>query len=303
MLQIESRERQTNEAEQSAGNNPESPNKNLSSWDRDKSHSETRSNDKHRRSKSNDSAKNNEGVCLYVANLSKRVNDRDLEQLFEKYGKLQKCTVVIDPITSESRCFAFVIFENKDEAEEAERQLHKHNLHGKEIIVEKSKRLKPREATPGRYMGKPKRYPQSGRSGRYGDESRRFRDGSRSPENRVGGRYRRNSRSRSRGGGYDDRNRDRNTRGGEIPSFKKRDDSRERRRPRISFSRSRSRDRIRNGGDKYFGSGQRIADRTDERTGGGRRSNDRFTRRGADGDFYRDRSGSRDGDRYSFRRG
>ena len=41
----------------------------------------------------------NDGTSVYVANLSKRVTDRDLEEAFEKHGKIRKTQVVIDPIS------------------------------------------------------------------------------------------------------------------------------------------------------------------------------------------------------------
>jgi len=138
---------------------------------------------------------------LYLANLSKRVTDRDLEEVFEKFGKIRKTQVVIDPISRESRCFGFIIFDSKEAAEDAVAQMNRTTFFGKDLIVEKSRRMKPREATPGHYMGKQRRYPsvydrrdRSRSGGRRG--FRRSR--SRSYEDRRRGDFRRRDRTRSR---------------------------------------------------------------------------------------------------------
>jgi RNA recognition motif-containing protein len=39
------------------------------------------------------------GTNLYIANLSKRVREKDLEAKFSKFGTIKQCMVVRDPIT------------------------------------------------------------------------------------------------------------------------------------------------------------------------------------------------------------
>jgi RNA recognition motif-containing protein len=67
----------------------------------------SRSNDR-RRSKSDEKSKNDGnkiivrtfiGTNLYIANLSKRVREKDLEAKFSKFGIIKQCMVVRDPIT------------------------------------------------------------------------------------------------------------------------------------------------------------------------------------------------------------
>lgn len=41
----------------------------------------------------------NDGTSVYIANLSKRVKDEDLDDEFRRFGKIRKCSVVIDPIS------------------------------------------------------------------------------------------------------------------------------------------------------------------------------------------------------------
>ena len=45
----------------------------------------------------------NPGNNLYVANLATRVGQADLQELFDKYGRVCKCEVIVDPVTRESR--------------------------------------------------------------------------------------------------------------------------------------------------------------------------------------------------------
>ena len=54
-----------------------------------------------------------EMVSLKVDNLTYRTSDRDLEYLFEKYGKVGDIYIPKDKHTRESRGFAFVRFHDK----------------------------------------------------------------------------------------------------------------------------------------------------------------------------------------------
>ena len=40
---------------------------------------------------------------LYIANLSKRVVEKDLEEKFERFGRIRSCVVVRDPISTYSK--------------------------------------------------------------------------------------------------------------------------------------------------------------------------------------------------------
>lgn len=71
------------------------------------------------------------GNVLYIANLSKRVNERDLEDKFERFGKIDNLIVVRDPISKESRGFAFITYERLDDAEEAIKVMHRTKLEGR----------------------------------------------------------------------------------------------------------------------------------------------------------------------------
>ncbi|KUF73370.1 putative RNA-binding protein C25G10.01 [Phytophthora nicotianae] len=68
----------------------------------------------------------NPGNNLYVANLATRVGEQDLQEIFSKFGRVDKCEVIVDPVTKESRGFGFVTFEDVRDAEDAVKELNKY---------------------------------------------------------------------------------------------------------------------------------------------------------------------------------
>jgi RNA recognition motif-containing protein len=67
---------------------------------------------------------------LYVGKLSYRTRERDIEDLFSKYGKISACDL--------KQGFAFVEFDDERDAEDAIRGLDGIELDGSHIIVESS---------------------------------------------------------------------------------------------------------------------------------------------------------------------
>lgn len=61
--------------------------------------------------------------------------------------------IVMDPILKESRGFGFVTYDNKEDANDAVKEMNDYEMDGKRIIVEIAKRSKPRKPTPGKYLG------------------------------------------------------------------------------------------------------------------------------------------------------
>jgi RNA recognition motif-containing protein len=56
---------------------------------------------------------------LYVANLHYGVSEQELKQLFEEFGAVISCKIVLDRNTQKSRGFGFVEFENGTDAQSA----------------------------------------------------------------------------------------------------------------------------------------------------------------------------------------
>ncbi|MGJ3495636.1 RNA recognition motif-containing protein (plasmid) [Piscirickettsia salmonis] len=56
---------------------------------------------------------------LYVGNLTYSVEDRDLVEMFSKYGEVISAKVITDRDTGRSKGFAFVEFETQEQAQAA----------------------------------------------------------------------------------------------------------------------------------------------------------------------------------------
>ncbi|KAI5655452.1 hypothetical protein M9H77_32639 [Catharanthus roseus] len=132
------------------------------------------------RSRSRDSVDAvNPGNNLYVTGLSTRVTSSELEDFFNKEGKVTECHLVTDPRTKESRGFAFVTMETNEDAERCIKYLNRSVLEGRLITVEKAKRKRGRTPTPGRYQGVRggrRGYGPSRRPGSYSPRRRYDRD-------------------------------------------------------------------------------------------------------------------------------
>lgn len=77
--------------------------------------------------------------------------------MFEKYGDVEKCQIMRDPHTKESRGFGFVKMVTSDQAEAAKEGLQGEQIDGRTLSIEKARRARPRTPTPGKYFGPPKR--------------------------------------------------------------------------------------------------------------------------------------------------
>ncbi|KAG0214919.1 hypothetical protein BGX28_001125 [Mortierella sp. GBA30] len=99
----------------------------------------------------------NPGNNLFVNSLSSKTEPSDLEDLFGKYGKVEKVQIMYDPHTRESRGFAFVTMVRSEDADAAMQVLNGFELHGRAMSVKLAKRGRARTPTPGEYRGPPKR--------------------------------------------------------------------------------------------------------------------------------------------------
>ncbi|TIA87874.1 hypothetical protein E3P99_02920 [Wallemia hederae] len=147
-----------------------------------------------------------------VFGLSIRTREIDLEDEFNRFGKVDKVTIVYDQRSDRSRGFGFIKMASIEDAEKCIEGLNGVDIHGRRIRVDFSATKRPHSPTPGQYMGvkrfddrgPPRGPPRGGyRSGpprRYHDRDD-WRGGRRSPPPRR--RYSRSPPPR-RGGGYRD---------------------------------------------------------------------------------------------------
>lgn len=132
------------------------------------------------------------GKCLGVFGLSLYTTEREVRDMFERYGDVIDCNIVHDHATGRSRGFAFINMASVNCAEECKERLNGAELDGRRIRVDYSITQRPHTPTPGVYMGRPtyssKRGYRGGggggggrpRGGRYDSYSRRSRSRSRS---------------------------------------------------------------------------------------------------------------------------
>jgi len=179
----------------------------------------------------------NTGTNLFVTGIHPRLTEEDVCRLFAKYGEVEKCQIMLDPHTKESRGFGFVKMSTLEQADGAKEGLQGETFEGRTLSIEKARRSRPRTPTPGKYFGPPKREDdfRRGPPGRFGDDRRPPR----------GGRY--DDYDRRGGGGYSSRYDDRD--GGER-HYRSRD-------TRDDYGGPRGVDRYASREDRYGGGGAR----------------------------------------------
>jgi len=82
---------------------------------------------------------------IYVSNLSFKVDDEDLKQVFEEYGEVSSAKVIRDRDTGRSRGFGFVEMSDQESATKAIEELNQAEYDGKVITVNEAR---PKEDRP-----------------------------------------------------------------------------------------------------------------------------------------------------------
>ena len=88
---------------------------------------------------------------IFISNLSFRIDDNDLKQVFEEYGEVLSARVVTDKMSGKSRGFGFVEMKNDNEGQAAIDELNQAEYDGRVISVSvaKPKTDKPRTGGGG----------------------------------------------------------------------------------------------------------------------------------------------------------
>ncbi|KAI0723535.1 hypothetical protein C8Q76DRAFT_767401 [Earliella scabrosa] len=121
----------------------------------------------------------NPSNVLGVFGLSIRTTERDLDDEFSRFGRVEKVVIVYDQRSDRSRGFGFITMSTVDEAGRCIKELNGVELNGRRIRVDYSVTDRPHAPTPGEYMGHRRRRGRdtySGRDDRYDDRDRRDRD-------------------------------------------------------------------------------------------------------------------------------
>jgi RNA recognition motif-containing protein len=72
---------------------------------------------------------------LFVGNLSFKITEGDLEELFAQHGTIVSCSIPTDRDTGRKRGFAFVEMGTQEEAEAAIQALNGRDVDGRQISV------------------------------------------------------------------------------------------------------------------------------------------------------------------------
>jgi cold-inducible RNA-binding protein len=87
---------------------------------------------------------------LYVGNLSFETTENDLQDLFEKHGKVTEVALMMDRMTGKSRGFAFVTMADTAEANAAMTALNGKEIGGRTLNVNEAR---AREERPRPFAG------------------------------------------------------------------------------------------------------------------------------------------------------
>lgn len=84
---------------------------------------------------------------IYVGNLSYRMNDKELEEVFSKFGAVKSAKVIMDRETGKSKGFGFIEMEDSAAGTKAIEALNGNESEGRTLRVNEAK---PREERPRR---------------------------------------------------------------------------------------------------------------------------------------------------------
>ena len=76
---------------------------------------------------------------IFVGNLDFKVNDSDLEGIFEEYGTVSSARVITDKFTGKSRGFGFVTMEDNQEANAAIEDLNGSTMENRKMVVNEAR--------------------------------------------------------------------------------------------------------------------------------------------------------------------
>lgn len=84
----------------------------------------------------------NPGSNLFVSGIAPRMKEDELEEIFSKYGRVDKVQIMLDPHTQESRGFGFVQMNTGEEADAAKDALTGEEKYGRVLTIEKARRAR-----------------------------------------------------------------------------------------------------------------------------------------------------------------
>ncbi|GJE84786.1 transformer-2 protein homolog alpha/beta [Phanerochaete sordida] len=116
----------------------------------------------------------NPSSVLGVFGLSIRTVERDLDEEFSRFGRVEKVVIVYDQRSDRSRGFGFITMSTVEEAGRCIKELNGVELNGRRIRVDYSVTDRPHAPTPGEYMGHRRRRGRDTYSSERGERNDRY---------------------------------------------------------------------------------------------------------------------------------
>jgi RNA recognition motif-containing protein len=76
---------------------------------------------------------------IYVGNLDFKVNESDLEGVFEEYGTVSSSKIITDKFSGKSKGFGFITMEDLAEANKAIQELNGASFENRDMVVNEAK--------------------------------------------------------------------------------------------------------------------------------------------------------------------
>lgn len=95
---------------------------------------------------------------IYVGNLSYKISEEELREVFEQYGSVDSVKIVRDRDTGRSKGYAFLEMPEESEAQQAIDNLNERTLAERTLVVNQARPREDRQRPPQRNFGGPRRF-------------------------------------------------------------------------------------------------------------------------------------------------
>ncbi len=85
---------------------------------------------------------------IYVGNLSYKVDENDLKNIFEEYGSVTSVKIIKDKLSGKSKGFAFIEMADNNQAKTAIKELNGGELDNRKVIINEAR---PKRTNNNRY--------------------------------------------------------------------------------------------------------------------------------------------------------
>ena len=76
---------------------------------------------------------------IYVGNLDYKVDEQDLQEIFEEYGAVNSSKIIMDKYSGRSKGFGFVEMDDSEAAKKAIEELNGASLENRDMVVNEAR--------------------------------------------------------------------------------------------------------------------------------------------------------------------